>query len=864
LPPIDQLLSQTAWREALPELSRFLSTSLPASWRVDISTTTNDDVQIRLSTARGEVRSAARSLQELRHLTVATPDDVELLDALLNGRHIHSREMPPKQERVRTRRHDRLADALLSGEDVLLVGSSASGKTVSAEIAAQDLAARGASSVWLDFAQPDLDVGSLVCGLIRASRSDRLLIVFDNLQASPEMAAGMLTTCVGYRRSAGIPIAILVCTWPSAAAIAEDALPSARRMTCSGMETVISIAADAFPNDAERREMVITSAGRDAVVAHLLAQLLANQSDATMVSRAVLAQYAFERQFGEVPETALAALRWWAALGALEIEVPEGFGRIRWADQTTVLLECGALRRNGGLLSLGHRSLCALVFDHLSEVVGTPFSVVREAVEFLRSAGSEQIRATLARIDLVGLQARPDQHGTAFLARAWRSADALGRIVAAETRRDPAWSHNTASSVFAARVLAALGESELCRRVVSVASGWWSLSETALPVPIGPSSPAERVDFDEILKCMQEEDGFGASAWSEIRASRVDLDRMHRTWVLGLLLGAASTGQLAAESVTRLYRAAATVKLTNGAFYPDRVPWVTARVILGLVDAGHSYETSDLVRDACDWLVQQPPVGPCSFGVWSSGTGRWNSDVMTSAMCMLALARAGYAGNAYDPADTVAFMLDKRADWLRPGREIDAALAVEALLAARVSWRQVQNEILWILQWANDIEAWTDLELTASESQTESSKVVFVASSIVEIVWDVVRDELPLLLEGVALASLPSAETATPGAGAASGSPSNSAMIADLDALADYCEDEERVRLAALASGNGIPMPSIQNELMQWRERLARLRTARKQIEAGDAPQEYERDLLDVAREVGFPADVLKSQHRHL
>ena len=227
---------------------------------------------------------------------------------------------------------------------------------------------------------------------------------------------------------------------------------------------------------------------------------------------------------------------------------------------------------------------------------------------------------------------------------------------------------------------------------------------------------------------------------------------MHRAWVLGLLLGAEGVArEPRKQRMKQLKKVAASVQMAEGGFYPLRVPWITARVLIGLAKAGESLESSRVVRDACDWLRRPFPEGPYRRGTWESGTGEWNTTLATTAMCVNALVRCGVPATDRCVRAGSAYIEDNKSEWSAAGKEIDGAFAMETLLAVGVRWRELSGELENLISWARAREPWLDVARLASEVHDESCKVSQVASSLVGIVWDTVRAELPLLLEGLSV-----------------------------------------------------------------------------------------------------------------
>lgn len=324
----------------------------------------------------------------------------------------------------------------------------------------------------------------------------------------------------------------------------------------------------------------------------------------------------------------------------------------------------------------------------------------------------------------------------------------MSRTLERQSAADATWGDNTASACFAAVVHFSLGQMDVGTQVLEHVRARWDYGDgSALPVNRDKQT-ADRVDFDEIVAAMRTEDEVTEHS---IRADAIDSDRFHRTWALGLLLGIEGAAPVADEArLAILKHAAAATQEANGAFYPGRVPWITARVVLGMVSLGESIHTSEVVKRAVSWLRNRRPTGAFDGGFWRSGTGVWNTDVMTTSMVVLALVGAGVSPAAAEVKAGMQFLLARRADWTRDGGEIDGALTLEAGLAVSPQWQEFASELEHLLRWAQQVEAWESVGMLASDSHTESSKAPFVASSLVNISWRLVKRELPLLLQGVA------------------------------------------------------------------------------------------------------------------
>jgi hypothetical protein len=251
---------------------------------------------------------------------------------------------------------------------------------------------------------------------------------------------------------------------------------------------------------------------------------------------------------------------------------------------------------------------------------------------------------------------------------------------------------------------------------------------------------------------MPEEETAGWLPLYAERAHDIDFDRMHRTWALGFLLGLEATAYstYSHSRLQALKDLAPKYQLPSGSFYPARVPWVTARVLIGLSQAGESIETSELVRTGCNWLLTDAPEGPCEFGAWPPHTGIWNSTLGTTAMCLNALVRCGVSAD-HPTVDLASnYLMDGRSEWSRDGQEIDCAFALETFLLMGSPWRDFSSELASLISWTQNPKIWENVVLDASQAKDESLKIPLITVSLVGIIWSIVKSELPLLLEDLA------------------------------------------------------------------------------------------------------------------
>lgn len=745
---------------------------LPLTAAADVDAT---EPCLRIRTVAGSQREVRLSLPTVRDL-LADPDRFltsvlcQLFDLSEDNLETASslvariRELPaPRETRgtvVSTERVSEVIGRLQAGADVAMIGPSAAGKTVSAEQIVQQLTGAGWTVSWIDLSDPAAGAIDLLVSLAVAKEGPAAshLIVLDDLQANPGVAIQIGNLLAEISQAFSSRLGVVLLGWDSARQLANEVCPGAVTIPCSGedlLRPVLEGLACGEVEDAVLSQVRRLSAG-DLLVANEAFQHYLRTGEVPSLRQ--IASATFEELTGGEPlsaeATRLAFLL--AALGQFEIDAARAFAEAQSQPALEELVARRIIRPVGPFVAVGHRSHAALIVLHLRagqpELMDSLGSPVRLSLEYLRAAGDGQIVAMLQRLDLASAARREsDQHGSTFLARSWESIQILRNYLRRQVQRDATWGDNVASAIHAAQTFSRFDE-EAWSTTARFVRSRWLVDGGKLPEPRGQSS-RERDDFTAIEGKMAEEDAVkqAENAPVEMTAASIDFDRVHRTWVLGQLLGfEASAPGRSSPPLEDLVAVAGHVQEPDGNFYPSRVPWVTARVVLGLVAAGHTASSSPSVKQACQWLRRPYPEGPYKAGAWEGGTGTWNSTVETTAMCLSALARAGIPLD--DPAIKAgrAYLLSQRAAWVQPGAEVDAANALEAYILTGGRWREVSAELMHLLSWARDKEPWTRTSHLASESQAQSSAVALVANSLVGILWATVKAELPILLEGIA------------------------------------------------------------------------------------------------------------------
>jgi hypothetical protein len=640
--------------------------------------------------------------------------------------------------------------ALRDGLDVVLRGDYGAGKTATATATAQRCADDGYGVVWLDLTDPADGAESLLAALLTMVEHRRYLVFVDSVQANPP-AFEAVQRCVQWlREELGLAVQILATAWPRLVDGWREPFQDFRKVTARTEELIEGMLDDAEVPPAARISIkklvdVDVNLARDAVDFYQLHGRVATWSDL----QSALTE-------GLDDDNCRKALYWFASIGffGLDASSTAVVGRLD-PEALERLVNRGLIAHSDGRYAIPSHAKARLALRQAVEqwnairLWGRPEHL---AWEHMQRGGERVIKATLGRLDLVGISGKTSEPSTRYLAKAWELFAQLARALARRCDNDPTWGDNVGAAIFAAQALVEMDYDQVWQRVADYIRGRWKCDIAGvLPEPVEKPS-AESDDFEKIRMAMEQEDIDSPRAPYVLAdpAGSIDMGRFYRMWMLGQLLGFEGTAMHPDPGRLNALRVTAEREIDpSGFFEPRRVPWVTARVIIGLCQAGGTYGTSDAVRHACDWLRR--PVsdgGPFDNG-WQSGTGSWNTPELTTAMCVIALLRAHAPAEA-EVSTALMWLRAREDEWTRPGREIDLALVLEAMLLGD-DRQKVYRRGLDLLAWAKDEinRAGPDGMAPEEHSQIPEAglRTPFVVAQLGAFVWATVIREYKALMK---------------------------------------------------------------------------------------------------------------------
>lgn len=198
---------------------------------------------------------------------------------------------------------------------------------------------------------------------------------------------------------------------------------------------------------------------------------------------------------------------------------------------------------------------------------------------------------------------------------------------------------------------------------------------------------------NEFPKITELQDSYFCYYLSEIQKDDkpIDIDRFFKTYILSLIFEFEVTAPKdffdkdRVQVLFNMIRLNALHKDELIYFYPSRIPWVTARMLLALESYDYNNMPNthrDLYNQLCfgmsEWLKQ------CSisfehqsqkYRIWVAGTGKWNSVLETTMMCTFALGDSNE--NKTEVKEGINYIKSQKEQWFNNSNCADGIWAYQ-------------------------------------------------------------------------------------------------------------------------------------------------------------------------------------------
>jgi len=679
---------------------------------------------------------------------------------------IKNRQDDPR-EWITHPKFEKLLKAVSSNSCVFVVGESASGKSTLALNVGLRHEARGSKVLYINIAtltdQQAFDIGYY---LFQESlkQNNKLIIILDDLHCRPEIGLRLLSYLKTFSIAAS-DICVMAICWPhyfeDFREIREDA-------------AVIRIDAADVKNDmiskfggslsSKTRNEISEFAGNDLLILRLTLETISEHG--LISSYGSLAQQIWiQRSQGLRGDrvTLTRAVLVASLLGQYECYVSEEYLRSRAGitrAQIKELQRSKLLLQKGDRYSLPHRSFARL----LTLLLGTQKDIwawfrskkginnapqfVLDYLEFLDPSEVWKALELITKTEGIKSEVNQSQRDVHFITQSWKKIDTLLQKMYEQQALDPTWGNTISSITFACEALSAVGESEKAQGSIDFIRSLYHLESGLLAVEVDNLSTAK--DFAQIRLRMENEEkalSFSCPSTMEM-AKNIDIHLMHENWACGLVLCAESALRGNNNEYMQLLAKAVEARIESGGnFYPARVPWITARVLMGLGRAGRTVENNDVVKRAAEWLMRNRTEGGArEASFWTSGTGTWNTSLEVTAMCITALREVGVLSSHPVLIEATEWLLDQRKNWTDIGHELDGVVAIEAYLQMNRPWNEITEQITWLSSWAVGQAIWMYATESSDKTHDQSCRAAQVAAFLVRSMWSILRKDLARLL----------------------------------------------------------------------------------------------------------------------
>jgi hypothetical protein len=677
------------------------------------------------------------------------------------------------QHWVKHPKFDNLDYAVRNNDLVFVLGESASGKSTLALDYGVKHEIRGSRVFYTNIAtlteQQGFQIGILFFKKFLMSGDD-ILLILDDLHCRPEIGRNLLGYFQLIQHTAiSNNIRVLALCWPSYIDDFREFQRTAVRIIIEAADIKDKLIAKfgaALTKTVQSQ--ILDFAENDLLILRLLLDLAKHHNVSKDYSD--LAQEVWKHRSHELQGDLAALTRTVlvvSSLGQYECDVPEIFLRTQAGtskEQLKELRRAKILIRRGDRYSLPHRSFARLLADYLTRQRelwnwfrsrNGPSNVAELIFNYMQFLDPSEVWNVLELINKTGgiSVSRQSQQDAKFIIECWKRINTLLRKIYDQQNTDPTWGHTISSATFACEALSAVGKKKEAQGSIKYLREVYRLDRGRLTVDVSKLSTVK--DFVEIRACMNREERVQSyvRTYSLETADSLNVNLLHENWASGLILCAeAAMGELDRDTLQRLAESVEARVEEGGYFYPSRVPWCTARVLMGLGRCGRNVENSEVVRRVASWLMQSREERGAREGPsWDPGTGTWNTKIETTAMCLTALRDVGVSAENPILVEATNWLFQQRKRWKEIGGEVDGAIAIESYLKANRDWRDVADPITYLSWWADGQAVWLYATESSEKTHLQSCRVAQVAAFMITAMWSILRNDLPSLLTALGL-----------------------------------------------------------------------------------------------------------------
>lgn len=423
-----------------------------------------------------------------------------------------------------------------------------------------------------------------------------------------------------------------------------------------------------------------------------------------------------------------------AVLGMYELEAPSPFirtyGTLKTENITTLKIVDNAI-------FLAHRTICKFIAEYIEErekgcELYRRQDIITNYINYIDSTKKWKV--------LLHLMGESNRSDISAVSPIWNLMYECQKNLKKRSEIDPSWKNTPSSMYFVISTANMLGTVDEYKKVIDSLCSNFIVKEDEIEIRYDFLKTTD--DFKTIKKRMIKEDFKNGDYSLEYESGvSIDRERMHRNWLFGLMIGIKDVliefGH--GELIQRIEEKLLELQDDEGYWYPKRVPWVTARILIGLGEAHYTVE-NEVVSKGIRYLLSM-----ISGDRWKAHTGTWNKDFETSSLCLEAFIKchADYEGE--ETKKVQDYLCDSSPTWMSPKYEIDGAPTACTLIKIL----GIQDDLLdYINELAKrNIHNIINQNESIDYTKEQSCKVTQIAYYVIELCWYILEKDIFNVLE---------------------------------------------------------------------------------------------------------------------
>lgn len=390
-----------------------------------------------------------------------------------------------------------------------------------------------------------------------------------------------------------------------------------------------------------------------------------------------------------------------------------------------------------GIYSAGHRQICAFLVSYIETNKKLCLPKRNDIIYDYIFKADSKIKWKLMK-QLIGDN---NENELLSISPIWSALHDFEREVSIQTMKDPTWQNTPSSMYFVLSLATLLGVIDDYFNVLHSFCNLFNVVDGKIELKYEIIKTTN--DFNNIREKMIEEDYKFQNVIGFERGNELNCNLAHKNWALGFIVGLKE--ELSKFGYSKIYEAALNdlkeSQLEDGFWYPKRVPWITARILIGLCEAGFTYSDA-IVKNGVEYLLSI--LNGSHY--WEAHTGGWNNVYETSALCLAAITESKYPYECNSELfNVINYLYENRKEWMIKGKEVDGTTTACLLLKIRgdddVLIEYITN--LCEREVFNKIRKTEELDY----SKHQSCDTTQIAFFVVDLCWCIFERELSFLLK---------------------------------------------------------------------------------------------------------------------